>query len=217
MIIAVAGQKGGAGKTTVAVAVAVELAARGRKVLLIDLDPQGTVRTWGGVAAEAGAPRTPTVAALGAGLHLHLPPLAAAHDVTVVDCPPRHGELQRAALMVADLAVLPCGPSAFDVWALTESVDLVREAQALRPRLDAAVLVTRKTATTLGAGVRRALEELGLPVLDTALASRVAYQEAPALGLGPTTYAPSSPAAAEVRRLVTELEKRLGLPRKAAR
>lgn len=218
MIVAIAGQKGGAGKTTVAVSVGVELAVRGRRVLLVDLDPQGTVRTWGGVAADAKARHTPTVVALGAGLHRHLPPLAAAHDVTVIDCPPRHGELQRAALMIADLVVLPCGPSAFDAWALGESADLVREAQAMRPRLDAAVLVTRKTATTLGAGVRRALEELGLPLLDAALASRVAYQEAPAAGLGVTTYAPTSPAAAEVRRLTTELERRLGLaPRKGAR
>ncbi|MFO0610273.1 MAG: AAA family ATPase [Polyangiales bacterium] len=95
MILTLCGQKGGAGKTTAAVAIAVELVARGRSVLLVDLDPQGSLRTWGDVAAEAKVEHAPTVTALGAGVHRHLPPLAAAYEVTVIDCPPAQGELQR--------------------------------------------------------------------------------------------------------------------------
>jgi chromosome partitioning protein len=212
VIIAFAGQKGGSGKTTTAVAVAVEWCVRGRRVLLVDVDPQGSIRTWGDVAAEASAEHTPTVTAMGAGLHRHLPPLAAAHDVTVIDCPPMHGELQRAALMVCDLAVLPTGPAALDVWALGASVDLVREARALRPEMRSAVLITRKLPrTVLGARARHALGELGLPVLDAELSLRITYQEAPAAGLGPTTYDARSIAAREVRVLATELEQLGGL------
>src|SRR5262245_4570065 len=124
MIIAFCGQKGGAGKTTAALVTATEWLLRGRRVLLVDADPQGSAKTWGEVAAEGGS-AAPTVVAMGAGLHRpdQLPALARSFDLTLIDCPPRHGEIQRAALMVADLAVLPCGPSGLDVWALGESLD----------------------------------------------------------------------------------------------
>jgi chromosome partitioning protein len=208
MIITVAGQKGGAGKTTAAISTAAEWFARGRRVLLVDADPQGSAKTWGEVAAEEKRP-APTVVQMGAGLHRpdQLPALAAPFDVCVVDCPPRHGEIQRAALMTADLAVLPCGPSALDVWALSESLELVKAAQQVKPSLKAVVLITRKMPrTTLGAGVREALAEVGLPVLKAELCLRVTYPEAVAAGLGVTAYAPRSPAADEVRALVGELE-----------
>jgi chromosome partitioning protein len=208
MKITIAGQKGGAGKTTVSTSLAVEWMARGKRVLLVDTDPQGSAKTWGEVAAEAGQ-AAPTVVSMGAGLHRadQLPSLAEGFDVVVIDCPPRHGEIQRAALMVADLAILPCGPSAFDVWALGDSLELVNAARQLRPHLKAAVLITRKAPrTALGAGVRDALAEIGLPVLTAELGLRVTYPEAAAAGLGVSTYAPKSAAADEVRALVNELE-----------
>jgi chromosome partitioning protein len=211
-IVALVGQKGGSGKSTTAIALAVEWHARGRRVLLVDADPQGSTRTWGDVAGTAGHP-APTVAALGTALHANLPSLAASFDRVVVDCPPRLGDVQRAALLVCDLAVLPCGPGTMDAWALAESGDAVRTAQQLRPDLRAVVLITRKVArTTVGAGAREALAGAGLPVLTTELGYRVTYQEAPAAGQGPTTYDPSSPAAEEIRALATELDQLLHLP-----
>lgn len=211
VIIAFAGQKGGSGKTTTAISVAVEWQERGRSVLLVDTDPQGSCRTWGDVASERSR-GSPTVVAMGAGLHRQgqLPALAAKHDVTVVDCPPRHDELQRAVLAVTDVVVLPCGPSAMDAWALAESIDLVQKARRLRPELLAFVLITRKVArTAIGSGAREALSECGLPVLQTELGYRVTYQEAPADGQGPTSYEPGSAAAEEVRSLVSELEREI--------
>lgn len=220
MILTFCGQKGGVGKTTAAIAVAVELVVRGHRVLLVDLDPQGSLRTWGDVAADAGVEYAPTVIAMGAGLPRHLPPLAAGYDVVVIDCPPMHGELQKAALMMADVAILPTSPGPLDVWALTGSADLIKEARVPKPSLQACVLITRKIpGTVIGNKARGILEQLGLPLLGAELAQRVTYQEAPASGGGPTTYAPGSAAAGEVRRLVTELERLGGLtaPAKRAR
>jgi chromosome partitioning protein len=207
MIIALAGQKGGVGKSTTAVCLAAAAMARGARVLLVDADPQGTVRTWGDVAGEGGAP-APTVVAMGATMHKpgQLPEMAAGFDLTVIDCPPRHGEIQRAALMVADVVVLPCGPTAVDAWALASTLDVVAEARAIRTELRACVLITRKQGrTALGKSARAVLETSGLPVLDTELGYRVAYQEAMAAGQGVTVFAPRDAAAKEIVRLLEEI------------
>jgi chromosome partitioning protein len=132
--------------------------------------------------------------------------LAAAYDVTLIDCPPRHGEVQRSALMVADVVVLPCGASAADAWALATSLDLVREARAMRDELIACVLITRKQGrTALGRAARKVLESTGLPVLESELGSRIAYQEALASGQGITSYAVRDAGTREIFDLLDEL------------
>lgn len=208
-IVALTGQKGGVGKSTTAVSLAVAAFARGLRVLLVDADPQGTARTWGDVAAEQGH-AAPTVVAMGASMHRpdQLPALAEAYDFVVIDAPPRHGDVQRSALMVADLAVLPCGPSAADAWALASTLELVAEARTLRPTLAACVLVTRKQGrTALGKAARAVLASTGLPVLATELGYRIAYQEALAAGLGVTSFSPRDPAAKEIQALLDEVQR----------
>jgi chromosome partitioning protein len=207
MIIALAGQKGGVGKSTTAICLAAEGLRRGLRVLLVDADPQGTSRTWAEVAAEGGH-ESPTVVAMGATMHKpgQLPAIAASYDLTVVDCPPRLGDVQRSALMVADVAILPCGPSAADAWALASAVEVVNEAKALRDGLRACILITRKQGrTSVAKSARAVLETSGLVVLSTELASRVAYQEAIAAGCGVTKFCPKDAAAHEIRNLLDEV------------
>lgn len=207
LIVALAGQKGGVGKSTIAICLAAEAVRRGLSVLLVDADPQGTARTWGDVAAEQSRP-VPTIVAMGATMHRagQLTKAAEGYDLAIVDCPPRHGEIQRSSLLVAHVVILPCGPSAADAWALTSSIELVSEARALRPDLGAYVIITRKIgATALGRGAREALAAGELPILRTELGARVAYQEALAAGQGVTTYAPRGNAADEARSLFDEV------------
>lgn len=207
-IVALCGQKGGSGKTTTAEAIAGELVARGRRVLLVDADPQGTARTWADVAAENGRV-CPTAIAMSANMHQpsQLPRMLGSYDVIVIDCPPRHSEIQRSALMAADIALIPCGPSAHDIWAMTASIELIKEAATIRPELEAFIVLTRKaTNTVIGKQARGALSELAVPVMRSELHYRVAYQEAPAAGLGVAQYAPADLAAGEVKSLVDELE-----------
>ncbi len=208
MIIAMGGQKGGTGKTTTTVALADAWHHAGKSVLLIDADPQRSTMTWGDVRAEVGLD-SPSIIAMGEAMHKRdqLPRLARGFDVVLIDCPPRFGKILRSALMVADLIILPCGPSDIDAWALTETLELVEEAQTLREELASAVLITRKVPrTTIGRTARDILAEGGHPILRTELGYRVAYQQCMGYGQGPSTFAPSSKAASEVLQLLKELE-----------
>ncbi len=151
MIVACVGQKGGIGKSTLAIALAAEGVERGRKVLLVDGDRQATVRTWAATAVEHQRP-VPTVIAMDATMHRpgQLDAVSAGYDLVLIDCPARLGEVPASALMVADLALLPTGPSGADTWALTESLDLLQKAQTLRPGLRAALVINKQTRTALG-------------------------------------------------------------------
>ncbi|HMJ14049.1 MAG TPA: ParA family partition ATPase [Polyangiaceae bacterium] len=209
MIVTVMGQKGGVGKSTTAICLAMAAFERGSSVLVVDADPQATVRTWSEVATENGR-RTPSVVAMGANMHRpgQLDVLARGYDWTFVDCPPRHGDVQRASLMIADVALLPCGPTAADAWALTSSVELIQEARTMRDSLLACIAITRKQGrTSLGKAARSVLEQSGLSVLGAELSYRVAYQEALAAGSSVTEFCRRDPSAREVRALFDELEK----------
>jgi chromosome partitioning protein len=208
MIVTLMGQKGGVGKSTMAICLGMEALRRGHSTLLVDADPQGTVRTWSEVAAENRQP-APTVVAMGASMHRpgQLDVVAKNYDFTFIDCPPRHGDVQRSALMITDLAIVPCGPSASDVWALTSSLELIQAARSLRESLQACIVISRKQPrTSLGRDARAVLESSGLTVLSSELFYRVAYQEALAAGTGVTGRRRDA-ASSEVQRLFEEVEK----------
>jgi chromosome partitioning protein len=181
-------------------------------VLLVDADPQRSASTWTDVAKKH-QHAAPTLLVAGAQMHTpgQLDKLARAYDVTIIDCPPSQGEIQRSALMVAHLAILPCGPSALEAWALAESVELALKAQRIRRKLRVAVLINRRKAgTRIGKSARDVLAEAGVAVLRTELGARVAYEEAPAAGVGVAQYLPASEAATEVRALTDEILTLLG-------
>lgn len=218
MIAAFVGQKGGSGKSTLAICVAAELAAQGRNVLLVDADPQGTATTWHDVASEQGhATAAPTVVAMSGMLHKpeQIPKLATVYEDIVIDTPPRLADVQRSALMVAHLAILPCGPSAPDAWALAESIRTINEAITFRPDLKTAIVINKKrTGTAAAKGAREALLSAGLPVFGSEIGLRQAFQEALAAGMGVSAYAPRDSASDELRALVGEIFTAVGEPQK---
>lgn len=216
MIVSMCGQKGGAGKTTLAVALASEWHRRGHRVLLVDLDPQGTATTWGDVAAEVGV-EGPTVIGMGDSVATQLPSVAKAYDLVVVDCPPRAGKRTSGALLVSNLAILPCGPSPADLWALTEALEVVEQVRAIRPELDVRIAMNAVvSSSTLGGDVAAELAELPIEVMRSIIRARVAHARSLAHGQGVTITEPGSVAALEVGRWVDEVEEILDLKESAA-
>jgi chromosome partitioning protein len=206
MIVSLAGQKGGSGKTTTAICIADEWHDRGCDVLVVDTDPQGTARTWANTAAELDH-EGPTTIGMGSGFHEGLEELTNNYNHTIINCPPGNSERQRAAMMVSDVVVVPCGPGATDIWSMGETIDIARKARSIRTELAVGILVTRKDArTVIGDRAAEALRNTELPVFETMLGARVAYQEAPAEGVGVTRYRSGGAAADEIRMFVDELE-----------
>lgn len=205
MIVTIANLKGGASKTTTAVHLAAEGHARGLRVLLADADPQRSALTWADLASEAGR-AGPVVVGVSTNLHKTVPQMARDYDLTVIDAPPRGDDITRGACVVADLVVVPIGPSPVDVWAAGGTVAAIRGVETMRPDLRTVVLLVRLQARQgLSRQAREAVEGLGFPVLASTLGLRTAYAEALAAGEGVATYAPTSTAADEVRKLFDEI------------
>lgn len=202
LTIAVCSLKGGVGKSTVVLNLASTLHRAGNKVLIVDTDTQKTCLTWSAVAADRGFDGPPVVAVDGRSLRRDLPRIANGVDVVLIDTPARIGTEARAAMLAANVVLLPVVPGAADLWALKETVTVFDEAQAMRPELLARVILNKAGRTALSTATKRALAGLPVPALDAVLGERVSFGEAMAKGQGVVDYEPNGKAAAEVAQLV---------------
>jgi chromosome partitioning protein len=204
VIYALLNQKGGVGKTTLAVHIATALAKRGRRVMLVDADPQGSALDWS--ASRQAEPLFPVIGLPRPNLHKEIPNHVSRYDDVVIDGPPRVNELTRSALLATDLAVIPVQPSPYDVWAAKEIVDLIREAVVFNEKLNSAFVINRKIVNTaIGRDVVEALAGYELPVFATAISQRVAFAESAASGSTVLEDSPQGPATAEIEAVVNEL------------
>ena len=205
LTIALTALKGGVGKSTIALNVASCLHHAGHRAMVVDSDPQATCRMWATQAAEAGHEGPPVIGMDGRSLRRDLDRISAGFAAVVIDTPSRLAVETRAAMLAADIVLLPIVPGGADVWALQETLTVLEEARSLRPELHAAVVVNRADRTTLARLTRTALDGFDVPVLKTYLGRRVAFGEATLAGQSVLDYAPQSPATDEIKRLTQEL------------
>jgi chromosome partitioning protein len=204
-VTAVINQKGGAGKTTLAMNLAAGLARRAQTVV-IDLDPQGSSLQW---ASQGSAPFPATVKQINGrwdARTLHQNYRAYRH--MVLDCPPSldsHASLQ--ALRACDVALIPVLPSPVDLWASLRLPREIEEARKDNANLRAYMVLNQlEPKSAISAAMHDALAEFGVPVLNAAMRRRAAYRSAALEGV--SVYQMGSrgaPAAAEIEAIINEV------------
>jgi chromosome partitioning protein len=180
VIVALLNQKGGVGKTTLALHLAGFWAWQGRQVTVIDADPQGSALDWSEQRARAALQRLFGVVGLARDtLHREAPALARHADHVVIDGPPRVAALMRSALLAADLVLIPAQPSPFDGWASAEMLALLDEARIFRPELVARFVLNRcPVGTVIARETAVALADHTPPALACRIGQRVAFADA---------------------------------------
>ncbi|MCS6921383.1 MAG: ParA family protein [Elioraea sp.] len=208
VVVTVAQQKGGAGKTTLVAQLAAALAAS-RRVAALDVDPQASLMRWQAArksALKAAAAGLTVADCAGWRLAGEIARLARSHDVVLIDSPPHAETEARLAVRAADLVLVPVQPSPLDLWATAPTL-----AMAAAERRPGRVVLNRAPARgRLLEATRAELARADAPVLAAGLGNRSAYPAAMQKGLGVTESAPKGLAAEEVRALIAELSDWLG-------
>jgi chromosome partitioning protein len=185
VILTVGNTKGGVGKTTLAVNIAIARAMDGRDVLLVDGDEQRTAMTFTELRAEVRGEAGYTAVALeGSAIRTQVRQLAPKVDDVVIDVGGRNTGSLRAALTISDVLLIPVQPRSFDLWAVDQVAELVAEARELNPDLRALLVIN--AADPQGSDNRDTAEALaeapGMDVLDVTVGRRKAFPNAAAAG-----------------------------------
>lgn len=188
-------QKGGSGKTTLSLNLAIAAVEVGKQAVVIDLDPQQSAARW----ARLRKTEAPVI------VSGHAPNLAqllqqaasAGADLVIVDTAPKSESASLAAAKVADLILIPCQPSSLDLDAVADSVNIAR----LAGKPAAFVINGCKAGSSLTEMTAEALADYGLPLAPVRVGSRVAFVKSLAVGQGVTEHEPRGRSAKEIRDL----------------
>lgn len=201
--VAIVSRKGGAGKTTLAVHLAVAASIKGKEVAIIDLDPQASAAGWG----DSRTAETPAVvSAQAARLPKVLETAAnAGADLAIIDTAPHSETAALAAIRAADLILIPCRPAILDLRAISDTIDLVN----LAKKTATVVLNAVPPRGSLADEAVEAIASYGMTVAPVKVGQRAAFVHSLTTGLTAQEYEPEGKAAEEIQQLYKWMCKQL--------
>lgn len=212
MIVTVGTTKGGVGKTTLALNLAIARALQGRDVWLVDADRQGTAMTAITIRSEAA--KAPSIACAhypeGSALLAQVELMQNKFDDVIIDAGGRDSAALRAAVGLSDVVVVPFAPRSLDVWALSDISSLIRRTPNVRDQMR--VLAVLNNADPQGQDNDDAVAAVAdfpeMTYIDTPIKRRKSIANAAGQGLSVLEYSPKDPKAiAEITALVDEVFK----------
>jgi chromosome partitioning protein len=206
-VLTVAQQKGGAGKSTLTIHLAVAWSCAGRKVAIVDIDPQASISHWDERRGGNGNGELPHVVKLsGWRTQGEVERLGREHDIVLIDSPPHADTDARIAVRAARLVIVPMQPSLMDLWATQATLEMAKAER--RPAL---IVLNRVPPRSRAAEeVAGEVASIGAPLADARIGNRVALASALHRGKGITEYEASSTAAHEIEALAKEILDRVG-------
>lgn len=203
-VIALISQKGGSGKTTTAIHLAVSASLEGKQTVIIDLDPQASVATWSQIRGTD----TPTVTN---ATEKHLSKIlevcrSGGIDTVIIDTPPHNNTTSLSTARISDLIIITTRPNILDLSAVSNTVELIK--QTGKP-----YLVTLTATPPIGQLTNQAIEAIeamGAPMTPH-LSYRAAFQHAINAGKTVQEYEPTSKATDEIKALYQFITQKLGI------
>ena len=202
---AIISHKGGSGKTTIAVHMAVCAIRQGYHTAIIDIDPQGSAFDWY-LSRETQNELNAVQAQAGQLAALVKQAKAGEADLVIVDTAPHSDSAAAVAAQLADFILMPCRPSRFDLKAIGSTSAIARLAKT-----PAAAIINAAPRGKLAEEAKEALQQQGIEVFDSVLQQRAAYTHAVIDGRSVHEYEPEGKAAAEIDALFDCLKKAIGL------
>ena len=200
MILTVGNTKGGVGKTTLAINIAIARALSGSDVLLVDGDEQHTAITFTELRNSLlGKTGYTAVSLHGAALRTQVRQLSSKYADIVIDVGGRNTGSLRAALTVTDVLLVPVQPRSFDIWAVDQVVALIQEAREINPTMRAVAMLN--AADAQGNDNKGALDALrdieSIELLEFSIGRRKAFPNAASAGRAVIEQSPKDPKAIE--------------------
>lgn len=201
--VAIISQKGGAGKTTLAVNLAVTAEKKGKSVLLLDLDPQASSASW----KDSRAAETPVVVAAPASrLSQYLETgRQNGADFAIIDTAPHSENAALESARAADLVLIPCRAGILDIRAIQSSLNICR----LANKQAFVVLNALPAQGSMAEEAAAAIQQIGGQLIGSGIVQRIAFNHAMTSGQGVAEYEPTGKAAAEIETILNEVTKAL--------
>lgn len=204
MVISFLNQKGGVGKTTVSFNVVCELASRGKKVLFVDSDLQGSASLLN--EARESDLGFPIVSIANPSINKAVQQIKADYEYIVIDGIPSISKITQSTILASDVVVVPMQPSGVDVWATESLIEMVDAARVLNPDVVVGIVLNRFDGNrVLAKGILDMVEQTDWQVFDTAIGNRAVFQKSVTYGKSVAELEWNGKADMEIKSLVDEI------------